>query len=175
MREGLAGFSTSAERVHPRRSQRARGRRTAPCAAAQVGSQPVTVVRALAHRGDSVLMLRRASGDSLAGCWELPGGKVDELADRPEEPLEALGREFHEECGLELLGTPRLLASAPRVSPNGKLVHELMYVAEIADGTEQLSDEHDQARWQPLHEPAPGNLTEAAAAGLAALRARIAA
>lgn len=167
----LADSRTSSERVHPRGSRRARARRPASRTAPHCAPQPVTVVRALAHRGDSILMLRRATGDSLGGCWELPGGKLDELADRREEPLEALARELHEECGLALLGTPRLLTSAPRVSPNGKLVQELMYVAEIADGTEQLSGEHDQARWQPLDEPVPGNLTEAAADGLAALRA----
>jgi 8-oxo-dGTP pyrophosphatase MutT (NUDIX family) len=115
-------------------------------------------------------MLRRVVGDSLGGCWELPGGKVDELADRWEAPLEALARELDEECGLKLLGTPRLIASAPRVSPKGKLVHELTYMADIADGTEQLSHEHDRVCWHALHEPAPGQLTEAALEGLAALR-----
>jgi 8-oxo-dGTP diphosphatase len=135
----------------------------------------VTVVRALAYRGASVLMLRRATGDSLGGCWELPGGKLDELEDRTEYPLEALAREFEEECGLKLRGTPRLIASAPRVSPKGKLVQELTYLAEVADGAERLSHEHDEARWHPLHELAPGQLTEATADGLAALRARAAA
>ncbi len=115
-------------------------------------------------------MLRRAAGDSLGGRWELPGGKVDELGDRWEAPLEALARELEEECGLRLSGTPQLIASAPRVSPNGKVVHELTYVAEIADGREQLSDEHDGVCWHLLDEPAPGQLTEAAADGLAALR-----
>jgi 8-oxo-dGTP diphosphatase len=145
---------------------RTQGLRPGSCA-----QQPITVVRALAHRGASVLMLRRATGDSLEGCWELPGGKVDELQGRAEHPLEALAREFEEECGLKLRGTPRLIASVPRVSPDGKLVHELTYLAEAADGAARLSTEHDGARWYPLHEPAPGRLTEAAAEGLAALRA----
>ena len=87
---------------------------------------------------------------------------------RAERPLEALARELKEECGLTLRGTPRLIASAPRVSPNGKHVRELTYLAQVADGAERLSDEHDQARWHPLHEPAPGRLTAGAAAGLAA-------
>jgi 8-oxo-dGTP pyrophosphatase MutT (NUDIX family) len=142
------------------------GRAQGSCA-----QQPAMVVRALAHRGASVLMLRRASGDSLGGCWELPGGKVDELDDGAEHPLEALAREFDEECGLKFRGTPRLIASAPRVTPKGKLVQELTYLAEVADGAERLSQEHDEARWHPLQEPAPGQLTEAAADGLALLRA----
>ncbi len=167
MREGAATSRPSTERPHTHGAEPTRSRRQARCA-----PQTVTVVRALVHRGDRVLMLRRAYGDSLGGCWELPGGKVDHIGDRREEPLEALAREFQEECGLELQGTPRLLASAPRVSPNGKLVQELMYVTEAAEGVERLSSEHDAARWQPLNEPAPSNLTEAAADGLAALRAR---
>jgi 8-oxo-dGTP diphosphatase len=132
------------------------------------------VVRALAHRGARVLMLRRAGRDSFGGCWELPGGKVDEFEGRTEFPLEALAREFEEECGLELRGTPRLISSTRRMSPNGKHLQELTYLAEAADGAERLSDEHDHARWEPLHELAPGELTAAAAAGLAALRARVA-
>jgi 8-oxo-dGTP pyrophosphatase MutT (NUDIX family) len=137
--------------------------------------EPVTVVRALARRGTSVLMLRRAAGDSLGGCWELPGGKLDELADRSEHPLEALAREFEEECGLTLRGTPRLIASTSRVSPKGKLVQELTYVADAADGAERLSHEHDALCWHPLNDRAPGQLTEAAAHGLAVLSARAAA
>ena len=115
-------------------------------------------------------MLRRAADQSLGGRWELPGGKVDELPDRWEQPLEALARELREECGLELHGTPRLISEAPRISPSGKLVHELTYVTDIREGTERLSDEHDRARWHRLDSPDPELLTEAAAAGLAALR-----
>jgi hypothetical protein len=61
-----------------------------------------------------------------------------------------LAREFEEERGLELRGTPRLIASTPRVSPNGRLVQELTYLAEVADGAERLSHEHDQP-----HRPSP--------------------
>lgn len=120
-------------------------------------------------------MIRRAPGDSLAGCWELPGGKVDALGPGAEDPLDALAREFEEECGLKLSGTPRLITRTPRLSPTGKRFSELTYVAEVAEGSECLSDEHDEARWHPLDEPVPGRLTEAAADGLAALRRRAAA
>ena len=82
------------------------------------------VVRALARRGDRVLMLRRARGDSFGGCWETPGGKVDVHAGVCERPLDALAREFREESGLELLGTPELIATARRVSPKGKRVFD---------------------------------------------------
>jgi 8-oxo-dGTP diphosphatase len=116
-------------------------------------------------------MLRRARQDSLGGCWELPGGKVDSGRDGSEHPVRALAREVQEECGLTLCGTPRLIAATPRISPTGRPLRELTFLADVADGTERLSDEHDRACWHPLHEPAPGELTEAAADGLAALRA----
>jgi 8-oxo-dGTP diphosphatase len=157
----------TAEGVPSSSSGTADGLRPGSCA-----QHPVTVVRALASRGESVLMVRRDGRDSLGGCWELPGGKVNELEDRTEYPLEALARELDEECGLKLRGAPRLIASAPRVSPNGKPVHELTYLAEVTDGAARLSYEHDRVRWHPLHEPVPGQLTEAAAEVLAALRAR---
>ncbi|MGO9752749.1 MAG: NUDIX hydrolase [Solirubrobacteraceae bacterium] len=165
MRERVGISCNASGRAYSGNLERARG-----ATAGGRAQPPVTVVRALARRGASVLMLRRAVGDSLGGCWELPGGKVDELADRWEVPLEALARELEEECGLKFRGTPQLIASAPRVSPKGKLVRELTFVGEIADGREQLSHEHDQVCWHRLHEPAPGQLTEAAADGLAALR-----
>lgn len=133
--------------------------------------QPVTVVRAIALRGARVLMVRRAERDSLGGCWELPGGKVDITGGRSEQPLEALAREITEECGLRLCGTPRLVASTPRVSPSGKRLRELTYLAQVADGAERLSQEHDRACWHPVHAPAPGRLTDAAAESIAALRA----
>ena len=75
------------------------------------------VVRAYARRGDHVLLVRRAPGDSLAGRYELPGGKVSALRDGTrEDPIAALRREFREETGLELTGDPRLIdeRQAPR-------------------------------------------------------------
>jgi ADP-ribose pyrophosphatase YjhB (NUDIX family) len=129
-----------------------------------------TVVRALARRGDRVLMLRRAVGDSFGGCWELAGGKVDERGGVTERPVVALRREFREESGLELVGEPELIATAQRVSPNGRQMTELTFVAEVSDGEPTLSDEHDAAGWHSLDD-APGELTDAASDGLAALRA----
>ncbi len=130
----------------------------------------MTVVRVLARRGDRVLMLRRAAGDSLGGCLEFPGGKVDRLPDgRPEAPVVALRRELREEAGIELAGRPRLVARARRISPKGKRVSEVLYEAELADGDVRLSDEHDEWLWHPLGGPVPRAVTDGVGDGLAAL------
>jgi len=131
-----------------------------------------TVVRALARRGDCVLMLRRARGDSFGGRWETPGGKVDVHAGVCERPLDALAREFREETGLELLGTPELIATARRVSPKGKRVFELTFLAEVSAGEPTLSAEHDAASFTATDD-APGELTDAGSDALAALRATL--
>jgi 8-oxo-dGTP diphosphatase len=128
-----------------------------------------TVVRALARRGERVLMLRRAREDSFGGCWETPGGKLDVHAGVCERPLDALAREFREETGLELLGTPELIATAQRVSPKGKQVFELTFLAEVSTGEPTLSAEHDAASFTATDD-APRELTDAGSDALAALR-----
>ena len=127
-------------------------------------------MRVLARRGDRVLMLRRAAGDSLGGYLEFPGGKVDRLDDgRLEGPVVALRRELREEAGVEFAGRPRLVARARRVSPQGKRVRELLYEAELADGDVRLSHEHDEWMWHPLGGPVPGEVTDSVCDGLSAL------
>ncbi len=136
----------------------------------ETSAESVTVVRVLARRGDRVLMLRRAAGDSLGGYLEFPGGKVDRLDDgRLERPIVALRRELHEEAGVQFAGRPRLVAQARRVSPRGKQVCELLFEAELADGDVRLSHEHDEWTWHSLGGPVPGDVTDSVPDGLAAL------
>jgi 8-oxo-dGTP diphosphatase len=129
-----------------------------------------TVVRAVARRGDRVLLLRRAADDALGGCWELPGGKADRLPGGGyESPVLALRREVHEESGLELSGL-ELLGQAQRVSPRGRPFHELTFLGS-ADAEPRLSSEHDAVCWHRPGAPLPGPLTEAAADALGRLAA----
>lgn len=62
--------------------------------------QPVRVVAAALARsgpqGPQLLIAQRPPGKWRAGCWEFPGGKVEE----GEEPEEALRREVAEELGV---------------------------------------------------------------------------
>ncbi|GAA1487971.1 hypothetical protein GCM10009626_07170 [Brachybacterium sacelli] len=61
-----------------------------------------TSVYGLAFRAGEVLLVKDRQGD---GDWDLPGGGVED----GESPLEALGRELHEETGLTMESEPRLL------------------------------------------------------------------
>jgi 8-oxo-dGTP pyrophosphatase MutT (NUDIX family) len=126
-------------------------------------AQTTHVVRARCRDADAVLLLRRRRGDSLAGHWELPGGKVD----AGESHVEALRREMWEETGLTWIGEPALAAGpVERVSPRGTPIVEWVYDVAVT-GRPALSDEHDAGRW---HAAAPlgERLTESAADALRA-------
>lgn len=57
----------------------------------------IPVVTAMIKKDGKVLLGKRPKGNSLAGQWEFPGGKI-ELGETPEE---ALKRELREEIGIE--------------------------------------------------------------------------
>jgi 8-oxo-dGTP diphosphatase len=63
-------------------------------------AQPLLLVvaAALLDASGRVLVQQRPAGDSMAGLWEFPGGKVDS----GETPEAALVREVHEELGIRL-------------------------------------------------------------------------
>lgn len=61
-------------------------------------SDPVEVGAAIVVRGGRILIARRRPGDTFAGLWEFPGGKV-----RPgERPSAATRRECAEELGIDV-------------------------------------------------------------------------
>src|SRR5258708_5208532 len=59
----------------------------------------VEVAAAGIERGDGAFLLaQRPQGRVYAGWWEFPGGKIE----RGESPEAALGRELHEELGIDV-------------------------------------------------------------------------
>jgi 8-oxo-dGTP diphosphatase len=64
-----------------------------------LGDRPLVLVAAVAlvDAEGRVLIAQRPEGKSMAGLWEIPGGKVD----AGETPEQALVRELHEELGIE--------------------------------------------------------------------------
>jgi mutator protein MutT len=101
------------------------------------------VVGAAILDGDRLLAAQRAYPETLAGKWELPGGKVD-----PGEPDEAaLLRECREELGVEL----QLGRRVGRDWPLGDSRVMRVWSATIANGTPQPL-EHADLRWLTVDE-----------------------
>lgn len=86
--------------------------------------------------------------------WDIPGGRIE-----PEEALsEGLGREISEETGLQLQGTPTLLAAQDIFVSSADLhVVRLTYVAH-ATGELSLSDEHQEHTWMSIEQALATNL-----------------
>ena len=73
--------------------------RDQPSAVSRQPSARVEVAAAVITRPDGCFLLgQRPAGKVYAGYWEFPGGKIE----RGELPLSALGRELHEELGIDI-------------------------------------------------------------------------
>jgi 8-oxo-dGTP diphosphatase len=72
--------------------------RFVPGQARVVTHPPIDVVAGVIRRDGLLLIAQRMPGDTLAGYWEFPGGKVE----RDEDLLTALRRELLEELGVEV-------------------------------------------------------------------------
>ena len=101
------------------------------------------VVAAAIRRGEHLLVAQRAHPSSLAGLWELPGGKVE----AGEEEIDALVRECHEELGVTLAVEERV-GDDLSIGPDWTL---RAYVARILDGVPQAL-EHLDLRWVGVDE-----------------------
>lgn len=105
---------------------------------------PILVVAALIHRfadpDKRLLIVRRGPGQSGAGHWEFPGGKVE----RGESPEQALAREILEELDLPIrVGT--LFGEVEHAYPS-KTIRLRLYWAESLHGDLKLT-EHDAFKW----------------------------
>lgn len=100
----------------------------------------VRVVCGVIGRGDCFLAARRGAGQSNAGLWEFPGGKVRES----ETPETALLRELDEELGIV---AALLRPLTPRVHAYPWTTIELIpFVCAITQG-EPVPREHEALRW----------------------------
>jgi 8-oxo-dGTP diphosphatase len=118
--------------------------------AAPVVAGGLVVAAAIVRRGrDGAVELfgaRRKSPESLAGQWELPGGKVEP----DEDPEEALHRELAEELGIRVRLLDRLHGPDGGDWPIPGSARRLrIWLADLhGDSPEpHVRDDHDEASW----------------------------
>ncbi|HEY1080317.1 MAG TPA: (deoxy)nucleoside triphosphate pyrophosphohydrolase [Bdellovibrio sp.] len=121
-------------------------------------AEAVLVVAALIRRANDpqgrILVVRRGPGQSGAGFWEFPGGKVDS----GETPENALIREIDEELSVAIK-VEAFLGENIFAYP-AKTIRLQVYWAQMTAGEVQLS-EHDALKWCLPKEIIESELSEA--------------
>ncbi len=100
----------------------------------------IPVVTGLIHKNGKVLLGQRPVGETLAGAWEFPGGKIEQ----GESPQEALARELQEEIGVDAEVGALRLAHTHSYGERGVLL--LFYDVGFWKG-EPKTIYHDDLRW----------------------------
>lgn len=102
--------------------------------------EPVVVVAGAVVHDGRLLVARRTRPSALAGCWELPGGKVE----AGETERGALARELAEELDVAVDVGERI---GPELAVGGgMLLH--CYRVRITDGVPRAAETgHDEVRW----------------------------
>ncbi len=98
------------------------------------------VATGVIRKGDEVLVGRRPQGQSLAGQWEFPGGKIEVN----ESPEAALKRELSEELGIEAEIGDLMLAQTHYYGESGLII--LIFDVHFWQG-EPKTKHHDSLRW----------------------------
>ncbi len=107
----------------------------------------LTVKAVICDEQQRCLLLRRSAHNrSFVGCWEWPGGKVED----GEDFAIALVREVKEEASLEV----ELIALAGATTFEMPAAHIVILCMEarLLSGEVRLSEEHDHFVWAPLTE-----------------------
>ncbi len=100
----------------------------------------IPVVTGLIRKNGKVLLGQRPKGETLAGAWEFPGGKIEQ----GESPQVALHRELVEELGVDAEVGSLKLAHTHSYGERGVLL--LFYEVLFWKG-EPKTIYHDDLRW----------------------------
>ena len=115
------------------------------------------VTAGIFRKGDSILLMRRASTEPYTGEWEYPGGKFEDGEDGPT----CLHRELAEELGIDAqIGD--LITIAKHTTDSGKVIELYTYEIKSYTGEIQLRV-HDDMHWVsipnlPAHPQLPADL-----------------
>ena len=113
----------------------------------------IPVVTAIMKKGDEVLLGQRPEGNTLAGQWEFPGGKL-ELG---ESPKQALQRELREELGIEAQIGDLKIANSHQFGDKGIL---LMFFDVPYWKGEPKSIHHNDLKWVKKEDIAALNIPD---------------
>lgn len=109
----------------------------------------VGVKIAIKNEQGQYLLLHRAPGkyaDVKVDRWDIVGGRI-----KPGQTLlENLKREVKEETGLEIVGTPKLVAAQDILKNAGRHVVRLTYVGQTQGEIILDPEEHDKYQWFDL-------------------------
>lgn len=100
---------------------------------------------AVMFKEGKVLLARRKKGESNAGLWEFPGGKIRDQ----ETPQACLEREILEELGL-VVQAGEVFAESDYVYAHGA-IRLLAMVCRVIHGNITLTD-HDRVEWVAIPE-----------------------
>ena len=100
---------------------------------------------ALCEDDEGRLLFVRRAHEPFRGCWDLPGGFLEE----GEPPLDALKRELLEETGLEVEPGDYVGAWIDRYgdAPGAQFTLNLYWRARVIGGEERAADDVTELRW----------------------------
>ncbi|MGH9114722.1 MAG: NUDIX domain-containing protein [Acidimicrobiales bacterium] len=107
-------------------------------------SRPEVCVGAIAADEQHILMIRRGRGPA-AGCWSIPGGRVE----AGETLAEAVLRELREETALQGV-CEELIGWVERIGDDHHFVILDFRVTILGDGEPAAGDDAAEAAWVPL-------------------------
>lgn len=111
-------------------------------------ANPIPAVAAVVLDGNGRLLLARRAVEPFAGCWDTPGGFLEE----GEHPIEALRRELEEETGLTVAVGP-LIGIYPDAygdGPEAVEIVNLVWEATPVAGEPAPADDVSELRWFAL-------------------------